>query len=495
MILSEIMNKTQLLQKFNQGINWNAILSVSHRMLSVILSYSLYHVCSTADYNFWANAYAIIFIMILWIDGGFRKSAPRFAPIFASQGNTRSFISFLISFQTIALIIASPFVVVGVQSLHSKLAMTSDYLGPILIIFFLEGINSCLRLIYHSYFWHKTYNQIYLLLLTLETIIAGFFIIKGVTPLIPAIFTLKIITCLLLIMITALKLPSIINDPAYQHISPNEDKDTARQYAVHTIAMWGSNAIKSLSERNVMMLLFTYLFGAEQANIFKLANDGAVIIYRTLMKTIGTTDTSLLAHSQIIGEGEVGLQKAFKKVSTKVVGLCLPLLGIIAGIYTVVSWNIYDHDVFHIMFILIIGYVLEVTFSPYERILEINFRYRYLVYAYVPYIILISLPFLTSLLTSLTLSTPTYTLTSITCIGLITLLLSIRFVRLVSALLMVYFAGRLYSLEAPVAFRVWVSRLVIFYIIGIPIGVALLYIGRSVVSFVSLIASLGRVSI
>lgn len=475
------MNKHELLQKFNQGINWNAVLSVSHRILSVILSYSLYQVCSTTDYNFWANSYAIIYIMILWIDGGLRKSAPRFAPIFAAEGNTRSFLKFLIAFQTIALMLTTPLMIIGVRSLQTKLAMPPYYLWPILIIFFFEGINSCIRLIYHSYFWHKTYNQICVILLTLETIIAGFFIIKGVTPLIPAIFALKITNCLILIIVSARKVPSIINDPAYQKIPLKSSKHTARQCAIHTIAMWGSNAIKSLSERNAMMLLFTYAFGPEQANIFKIANDGAVIVYRTLMKTIGTTDTSLLAHSQIIEKGEIGLQKAFKKLSTKVVGLCIPLLGIIAGIYSVIAWNLYDHDVFHIMFIVIIGYVLEVSFSSYERVLENNFRYRYLAYAYVPYIIII----LTPPFFILTISTYS-SITSITCIGLITLLLSIRFVRLVSALLMVYFAGRLYHLEEPVAFRVWTSRLVHSYIVGIPIGVALLCLGRSVMSLVSL---------
>lgn len=136
------MNRQQLLQKFNQGINWNAILSVSHRMLSVILSYSLYHVCSTTEYNFWANTYAIIFIMVLWIDGGLRKSAPRFAPLFAVEGNTRSFLTFLIGFQTIALILTAPLLVIAIRSLKTTLAMTDDYLWPILMIFFLEGINS-----------------------------------------------------------------------------------------------------------------------------------------------------------------------------------------------------------------------------------------------------------------------------------------------------------------------------------------------------------------
>lgn len=493
MIPSLYMNTHQLFSKFNQGINWNAILSISHRVLSVILSLSLYHVCTVSEYNLWANTYSIIFIMLLWIDGGLRKSAPRFAPLFAAEGKTRSFLEFITAFQIIALILTMPFVIIATQKLHTMLFVTDFLIPQVIMLFFLEGIISCIRLIYYSYFWHKSFNQIYVLLITLETIIACILIISKVTPLIPMIFFLKICTCIVLIMITALKIPSIINDPAYHNINMtiSTTKDTEYQCTMHTIAMWGSNAIKSLSERNVMLLLFTYLFGPEQANIFKLANDGAVIVYRTLVKTIGTTDTSLLAHSQILGVGEVGLQKAFKKVSTKVVGLCLPLLGLMAGIYSVTYLGIYDHNVFHIMFILIIGYVLEVAFSSYERVLEVNFRYRYLLYAYIPYIILISIPllpfltFLKPLLTSLSLlslTLSTYISTPITCIGLTTLLLSIRSVRLVSALLMVCFARRLYALEWPVSFYACISRVTLFYIAGIPIGVFLLYMGRYLVS-------------
>ena len=479
------MNRQQLIHKFNQGINWNAILSVSHRILSVAISYSLYRVCSVSEYNFWANTSGIIFIMLLWIDGGLRKSAPRFAPLFATEGNTKSFLNFLIIFQTIAMILTAPLVIIASRTLQAALGFTHYYIATTLIIFFLEGIISCIRLIYHSYFWHKSFNQTYVLILTLETIIAGLFIIKRVTPLIPAIFILKICSCLILIIITAFKIPSIINDPAYQHLAISNTKHTAYLCAIHTVAMWASNAIKSLSERNVMVLFFTYLFGPEHANLFKLANDGAVVVYRTLVKTIGTTDTSLLAHSQIIGAGEVGLQTAFKKVSTKVVGLCLPLLGIITGMYTVTFFNGYDYDVFHIMFILIMSYVLEVAFSSYERVLEINFRYRYLIYAYVPYIILISLSFLIPLFLSFSLIPSTYTFTRSTCIGLTGLLLSIRGVRLVSALLMVYLARRLYDLEWPVSWRVCISRLVVFYVAGIPIGALLLHIGRSAISLVS----------
>ncbi len=447
-----------------------------------MLSYSLYRVCSPADYNLWANSYGIIFITLLWIDGGLRKSIPRFAPLFAAQGTTRSFLYYLTLFQAIGLIITTPVVAYAFSKLQTSLAVTYQITIQVIMIFLLEGILSCIRLIYYSYFWHKSFNQKYLLLLTIETIIACILIITHAVPLIPTIFALKIFSCLILIIITLRDIPSIINDPAYQQTGTNGTHGSEKQFMIHTAAMWGSNAIKSLSERNVMMLLLSYLFSPEQANLFKVANDGAVVVYRTLIKTIGTTDTSLLAHSQIIGAGEVGLQRAFQKVSAKVAALCLPLLGLIGGMYTASYYYEYDHNVFTIIFILIISYVLEVAFSSYERVLEINFRYRYLAYAYVPYLLLILLPLFISTLLSLSL---THALSLITCIGLVNLLICIHSVRLVSTLLMVYFARRLYDLTWPVSLYICISRLALFYIVGIPIGLVLIYLGTPLRVFIS----------
>ncbi len=471
------MNTKQLLFKFNQGINWNAILSISHRILSIVVSYSLYCVCTAQDYNLWANTQSIIFIMVLWIDGGLRKSVPRFAPVFAAHQVTKAFIKYLTLFQGIALILTVPFLIKAFATLSTTLGNPYNLMSQVIILFFLEGIISYIRLIYHSYFWHKSFNERYLLLLTAETIIACICILWGVDPLVPIIISLKIMTGLILILLTAPKIPAIINDPAYRNIPVDHTENIKSQFMMHTAAMWGSNTIKSLSERNVTLLVLTYIFGPGLANIYKIANDGAVVIYRTLIKTIGTTDTSLLAHSQIIGEGEVGLQKAFKKVSTKVVGLCLPLLGLIGGVYSVASWYQYDHIVFYIIFIVVIGYILEVAFSSYERVLEVNFRYRYLIYAYVPYIILLISPFLIPLLLSISLSS---TITRITCIGLPTLLIAIRCVRLVSTLLMVYFARRLYDLTFPISLRTCIYRILIFYIVGLPIGLVLMPVLRRI---------------
>ena len=64
----------------------------------------------------------------------------------------------------------------------------------------------------------------------------------------------------------------------------------------HSLIMWANNNLKSLSERNFLVPFFTHIFGPGPANLFKVANDGALLFYRIAIKTIGTTDTSLLAH-------------------------------------------------------------------------------------------------------------------------------------------------------------------------------------------------------
>lgn len=488
------MNTQQLLFKFDQGINWNAILSISHKILSVVVSYILFRICSAADYNLWANAQGLIFITLLWIDGGLRKSIPRFAPIFASNHTTPTFIKYITAFQLVALILAAPLIMMGSSKLLTTLNLSYPVAPYILILFILEGIISLIRLIYHSYFWHKVFNETYLSMITIETVITLIIISLNITPLIPSLLLTKIISNVILISMTARHIPAIMRDPAYKDIKANGITDPTSEFITHTAAMWGSNAIKSISERNGLMPIFTSIFGPEQANLFKVANDGAVVVYRTLIKTIGTTDTSLLAHSKVIGAGEVGLQKAFKKVSTKVAGLCIPVLGIIGGIYSSMYEFLYDHVVFHIIFILIGGYVIEVALSSYERVLEINFRYRYLVYAYIPYIliltfILIPLLTLTPLISIIPISTLSLILslgltpTRITSIGLVPLLVCMHSVRLVSSLLMAYYARGLYGLSFPFTLRECFIRFILFFVAGAFIGIGFLNMRTIIISY------------
>src|SRR5581483_10932205 len=69
----------------------------------------LYRSLSVADFSTWANITSIIFLMLLWIDCGFRKSIPRFCPEFSRDKLLhKRFITYLILFYSTLLMISVP---------------------------------------------------------------------------------------------------------------------------------------------------------------------------------------------------------------------------------------------------------------------------------------------------------------------------------------------------------------------------------------------------
>jgi len=152
--------------------------------------------------------------------------------------------------------------------------------------------------------------------------------------------------------------------------------------------MWTNNNLKSLSERNFFIPFITYTMGPVLANSFKIANDAALLFYRIVVKTIGTTDTLLLAHIVTLKQKKL-MRFAFTKLTTKVTRLCLPLLGVVFFLAIKGSRSTQNPFVFHLFIIMAIGYLIETMFLPYERMLEVNSKYKYLALAYIPYVVML----------------------------------------------------------------------------------------------------------
>jgi hypothetical protein len=151
--------------------------------------------------------------------------------------------------------------------------------------------------------------------------------------------------------------------------------------------MWVTTTLKSLSERNFLVPLIMHTLGAQAGGIFKVANDGALIFYRVVLKTIGSTDTALLAHVE--EEQKNSMNNAFKQLTIRVAALCLPLLGIVG----LCSFNhasaIGTSAIFHLFILMTIAYLVETLLHPYERVLEVKRAYAYIAIAYIPYICLV----------------------------------------------------------------------------------------------------------
>ncbi|MFI5332791.1 MAG: hypothetical protein ACHQVS_01690, partial [Candidatus Babeliales bacterium] len=450
-----------LYKQFSSALTWNALLYTLYKASTTIFSFILFMRLSAYDYATWANINALVFLSILWLDFGLRKSIPRFCPEFSRNRHThRSFVRSILILQSVLLILATPFFIYSTHISAHTLSLERN-----LIIFYLatalfvsEGFIAVLRTLYHAHFWNKQFNTVSIGLLTIEMIGNGLVIgMYGAHHhLLLYVLVIKIATSIMTIMICLFMLPRLYASMQYDEKSDDAvyTKSLTKSFIKHSGIMWFNTNIKSLSERNFLVPFITYFLGHIPANIFKVANDGALLMYRMVIKTIGSNDTALLAHVHVEDTSKKAMDNAFKKLTTKITSLCFPLLGIITivGIHSMHS--IKNNSVFLIFFISTIGYLIETVLSPYERILEVHAHYKALIYAYIPYIIMISI---------------LYSFNVITFIGLVTMILIIQGVRLVSSLLMVYYAHRAYAIPLPreaLYQGVWHAM-----IIGIPVYV------------------------
>ena len=425
------MNTKQLFATFTHAINWNAFFYVSYKTLFTSFSFLLYKRLTTSDFATWANLNSTIFLLLLWIDCGFRKSIPRYCPEFAADKKAeKQFIAGLLIFQACLLLVTLPLFLYISGKITSTINPTTTI--PIAtmgsMLFISEGIIAIMRLIFHSYFWNKQFNLLTAVVMAVEMLINILLIYKLHTSqtLLSAVLITKIVTSALIVVASTIMLKKLYHTPrSFYHTLQKKDPDIKaikRGFIKHSAIMWMNNNLKSLSERNFLIPFLTYSLGPAAANTFKVANDGALLFYRIVLKIIGTTDTSLFAHIEAIG-GEKRLTSiAFTKLTLQIARLCLPLLGVVVLVFLFLVSNklIIDSFVFHAFIIMAIGYLIETLFLPSERILEVKKKYKYLAFAYIPYVI--SLVFL-------------FTGSIIPYIGLLKSIMVIHAVRLVSIIL------------------------------------------------------------
>ncbi len=434
------MTTQELLHKFSQGINWNALLYFVYKFTSTIITILLYRKLDSALFSTFANLNSIIFLLLLWLDFGLQKSIPRFCPEYARDKNGFYwFLKSVLIFKISLLIAALPVYALLIQGLSYKLQLTTYssylYLGALLML--TEGLVSVVRLIYHAYFLQKIFNSLNAFTLFVEMVISilSILMIQNNYLLLTALLSAKIAGGCVLLVLAWCKAPTIYQQINQDTLDRRVPDTLNQQFVTHTSIMWFNINIKSLTERNFLLPLFTFIFGPVTANMFKVANEGALLFYRIVLKTIGTTDTALLSHVLVMQEQNETWQIAFTKLSTKIAALVLPLVGIMYMIYRYDFGVKYNPYVFQLFLIISICLLLEALFSPYERVLEVRRRYWLLACAYAPYLIMVITLLCTNIMTS---------------IGLLNSLLLIHGVRLVSVLIMLCVTRICYGLKYPI---------------------------------------------
>ena len=409
------MNTALLAQSFSSAIRWNGIAHAITQLLFFLRTAILYATLSAQDFSLWAQSMSVMFLLLLWFDCGFRKSIPRYA---TQLGIHNPLLYRIILFHITIQLAGIPFFYVALI----KLTDNTPVIAILCALYLAEGLHALMHTIYHAHFHARSFNQIALTaalieisLLIVLTLLAG-----ESSQLLMGLLIIKLCTTTGATIQTVRQLQY---QPTVHTVQHSELKFTS--FAVHSGAMWASTLLKSGTERNILIPVVTYYMGPEMASICKLANDGAVHIYRIVIKTIGSADTALLAHIEEgyteTSEKRTAIESALVKLTTQVTRLILPLLGII-GICMLVSYMMsYDQSVFHAFFIMAVGYLIETLWAPYERLLEVKQEYRVLFLSYVPYVLLVSVLFL---------------FLYISCIGLLPFLLFLQGVRLVTGLLL-----------------------------------------------------------
>ena len=431
------MGLINIYKKFSRGIMWNSIFYTIYKTLSVALSFALYATLTAEQFWQWAGAKALIFILILWLDCGFKRSIPRYCPVFAKNKRThRLFIQAILLFQSILL------ATVGSSLLWYLLTCCSlyKYIIPlrwyVLALFVSKGMVAVFRSLFHAQFKQKEFNLILIGVLFLETlsIFLLLFFFSSNPLLIPCMFLTATASSIIIVIGSLLFLPILYHDKQYPEDEPVDLKQASKNFIVHSAVMWAGLIVKSFSERNILFPYLTATIGMISANSFKIAHEAALFFQRIALTILGIADTALLAHVEEGSKKKTALKNAFTRLYNYVIIVCAVLLALIAISLYIHPAILKQSNALSIFLIVALGYLIEVFLSPYERILETKQDYKLLWIAYTPYLLTI----VGSLLFSVA---QNYSL--VTFMGLL------HAARLSGAFLMAVFASRKYQLPLP----------------------------------------------
>lgn len=423
-------------KSFITAINWNALFYFFYKICFVTVTFLLYKKLPPSYFSQWATANSFIFLLLLWLNGGLKKSIPRFAPAFSK--NTDFHKKFITSLLCIKLVILSLGIPVLLYCLQQHIPGLL-FLPLISILFVTEGFSSLLLLVYHAHFWQKQFNLIQGFFLLLEMSVNCFFLLYSTcSPLtiVSFLFITKIIANCATSVIALLLLPTLYKKTAVTSCHPLPTKTLISDFLKHSFFMWIISLAESLSERNFLFPFVSYVEGQAVGNLFKVVHDAAIFFQRIAIKTIGVADTALLSYIEVTDSRPSQTNAAFTTLFKVASGLCIPLLAL-GVLFFFKNHTELPSTMTALFLIVACATTLEILLSPYIRVLEVKLRYKEIFTSYTPYL------FGYALLLAL------YFYSHIT---LVTFIGCTSCIRIIGALLMVYFAKRDYHVSLPFFF-------------------------------------------
>lgn len=396
------MNNQELLSAFDRALAWNAALYSVYKITSTFLTFLLYSKLTSDDFCLWANTNSIIFMTLLWSDLGLRYAATQFMPVITTSKDYKKIITTIILCKLALITLSVPIALILLtKTIPNAQTLTTNQLVVIAVWYIAEGLVAVMQTIYHAQFQNKRFNLIQSIVLVAELMVIAYCAIIPSTHLVTDIYLIKAIGGL---TITVLALMLFKN---YEHKHPHTPTDPTlyQRMAEHAAVLWGTSALKSLSERNFLMPIISNISGSAYAAAFKLALDSALLLQRTVLKTIGTADSALLTHARQQGRHTSNTDKEAQdrliNRITWIIGLLVIVYGGI-GMYSLGSSA--SQEMVMLFFVLLCGYAAELRLLPYERMLEVHQAYKDLIYIYAWYALalgVITISFITKSVTPL----------------------------------------------------------------------------------------------
>lgn len=379
------MDSSRFFTAFTDAINWNAFVYIVYKICFVSLTFILYSKLPASYFSDWATANSFIFLLLLWLNCGFKKSIPRFAPLFSKNRSLhKKFIISILAVQAGILAIGLPILLYCLQRFTPHLLLV-----PLISLLFIsEGISSLLLLVYHAHFLQKRFNLIQAFFLLLEMIanfVFIFFFPSNPFSLVSFLFVSKLFANLGTIMVSSWMLPSLYASSITPADEPLPTNTLVKEFIHHSLFMWIIGLTESLSERNFLFPFITQTQGPVIANLFKVINDAAIFFQRITIKTIGIADTALLAYIVTTDNRLSQIKLACTTIFKTIFTLSIPLL----FMGSLFFFKTHPHLTSTTLIFLIIaaGTAFEMILSPYTRILEIKLCYKQIFIAQLPYLI------------------------------------------------------------------------------------------------------------
>lgn len=437
-------NTSRFFQAFAAAINWNAFFYSLYKICFVALTFVLYRKLPSTYFSQWATANSLIFLLLLWLNCGFKKSIPRFAPIFSkNHAFHKKFITLLLIIKSFILLFFGIPLLMGVLHFFTPNLLS---LPLVISIFVTEGICSLLLLIYHAHFWQKQFNLIEAFFLLLE-MCANFlylFYVKTTPPeLVSFLFTTKLLGNIGVGICSIGLLPALYKKTLIVSHEFLDESKVIHAFVKHSLYMWFTVLLQSISERNFLFPFITSVQGVSTANIFKVIHDAAIFFQRIAVQTIGVADTALLSYIEVTDNRVSQLRSAFTSIFKTVFLLCIPLLCLGTFVFFKNHASIPASSILLFM-IVAAGSALEIILSPYARVLEVKLRYKEIFFSYAPYTLCYAL---------------LITLYATSTISLLFFISCAHLARMSGVISMVYFAKKDFQVPFPSTFTSIVAGL------------------------------------